>query len=212
VLARFNFENTYVDSTLSYNATPINGPIFTTGYVDRAVSLDVNANSYLSTPFIPLNSKNFTIDAWIYPTGFPNPYSFHTIFGLCPQQAAQKCLQLFLRYNSTSGYATTVFGILESADLKGVTAVYLNMWTHLTFIYQMSTKQQIIYINGVYDNSRKTSNGFTGTFGTVYIGNNLNLVSNATYGANSFQVSRRKKKLILYEILDRFTRVLFRVT
>ena len=192
VLARFNFDETYVDSTSTYNATPINGPTFTAGYVDRAVSFDTSGPSYLATPFIPINSQSFTVDVWVYPTGFPNPSRLHTILGLCPQQSAQECLQLFLRYNGTLGYATTVFGVMENVDLKGSAPIRSNAWTHIAFIYRSNAKQQIIYVNGVYDNSRSTSNGFNGTSGLMYIGNNLNLVSNPSFGPNSFQVRRSR--------------------
>lgn len=165
------------------------------GYVNRAVSFSTSAPSYLSTSFVPINTRSFTVDTWIYPTGFPNPSRLHTILGLCPQQIVQECLQLFLRYDPTLGYATTVFGVMESADLLGTVPIRLNTWTHIGFVYGRSAGRQIIYVNGVYDNSRKNSNGFNGTSGTVYIGNNLNLVSNPSYGANSFQVSRKEKEV-----------------
>ena len=151
------------------------------------VSLDTSLNSYLSTSFIPINSRSFTIDVWVYPTGFPNPNRTHTIFSLCPQLATQQCVQLFLRYNSTSGYGTTVFSFWENAELKGQAPVRINVWTHLAFVYRITAKQQIIYVNGAYDNSRSSSNGFNGTTDLAYIGNNHNLASNVSV-ANDFQV------------------------
>ncbi|CAF4092607.1 unnamed protein product, partial [Adineta steineri] len=47
--------------------------------------------------------------------------------------------------------------------------------------------KQVIYVNGNLDNSRGTSNGFNGTSGTFYIGNNYDLTSNPSYGTNNFQ-------------------------
>ncbi|CAF3996519.1 unnamed protein product, partial [Adineta steineri] len=84
LFARWNFENTFDDLMLTYNGTSTNGPTFVSGYIGQALSLNSASNQYLSTSFIPINSKSFTVDAWIYPTSFPNTKGIHTIAGLCP--------------------------------------------------------------------------------------------------------------------------------
>ncbi|CAF3686610.1 unnamed protein product, partial [Adineta steineri] len=71
LFARWNFENVFDDLMLTYNGTSTNGPTFVLGYIGQALSLNSASNQYLSTSFIPINSKSFTVDAWIYPTSFP---------------------------------------------------------------------------------------------------------------------------------------------
>lgn len=187
-IAQWNFENTYQDSTLTHNGTAVNTPTFVPGYVGQALSLDSSLDQYLSTSFIPLNSQSFTIDAWIYPTSFPNPKGSHSIVGLCPQQTSLQCLQAIIRYNMTCASATGILNFWDSADLIGSTPIHINQWTHIAFIYSKSKTKEIIYINGILDNSRTPSGDFGATSGTFYIGNNYNLTSYSPIGKNNFQV------------------------
>jgi hypothetical protein len=173
-----------------YNGTPINAPPFVLGYVGQALSINSASNQYLSTSFIPVNGKSFTIDAWLYPTGFPNAKGIHSIVGLCPQQIAQQCLQFGLRSNTTSASSTGYFGLWESADLHGALPIRANEWTHVAVIYGKSSLRQYIYVDGILDNTRTNSHGFNGTSGTFYIGNNFDLTSNSAFGVNNFQVSK----------------------
>ncbi|CAF0942580.1 unnamed protein product [Adineta steineri] len=187
LFARWNFENTFDDLMLTYNGTSTNGPTFVSGYIGQALSLNSASNQYLSTSFIPINSKSFTVDAWIYPTSFPNTKGIHTIAGLCPQQTAQQCFQFGLHSNVTSTTSTGYFGLWEAADLRGSMSIPVNQWTHVAIVYSKSKTKQVIYVNGNLDNSRGTSNGFNGTSGTFYIGNNYDLTSNPSFGTNNFQ-------------------------
>ncbi|CAF3853367.1 unnamed protein product [Adineta steineri] len=187
LFARWNFENTFDDLMLTYNGTSTNGPTFVVGYIGQALSLNSASNQYLSTSFIPINSKSFTVDAWIYPTSFPNTKGIHTIAGLCPQQTAQQCFQFGLHSNVTSTTSTGYFGLWEAADLRGSMSIPVNQWTHVAIVYSKSKTKQVIYVNGNLDNSRGTSNGFNGTSGTFYIGNNYDLTSNPSFGTNNFQ-------------------------
>ena len=196
VLAQWKFENTFIDSILAYNSTPIKGPTFVLGYVGQAVSLNSALNQYLSTSFIPLTSTSFSIHAWIYPTGFPNVQGIHSITDLCPQQAAQECLQFGLRSNVSSVSSTSYFGLWESADLRGSKAIPLNSWTHVAIVYSKSKLRQYIYVNGIIDITRITSYGFNGTTGTFYIGNNFDLTSNPSFGTNNFRVREIRLRYI----------------
>ena len=187
-IARWNFENNYADVMLTYNATPINGPTFVQGYVGKALSLDLTSNQYASTAFIPLTTKSFTIDAWVYPTSFTSAMGIQSIVGMCPVQGTNQCLQFGFRYNASLMLSTAYFDFWETAYLHGFVTIPLNAWTHIAIYYDITPKRQAVYINGIYDNSRLHSNGFTPTSGTFYIGNNYALTSNAAFGTNNFHV------------------------
>ena len=101
----------------TYNGTSANGPAFVLGYVGQALALDAASDQYLSTSFISINSKSFTIDAWIYPTSYSNTQGIHSIVELCPQQVIQECFQFGLRSNVSSTLSTGYFGLWEAADL-----------------------------------------------------------------------------------------------
>jgi hypothetical protein len=174
---------------LNYNATSINGPTFVLGYVGQALSLNSASNQYLSTSFIPLTSTSFTIDGWIYPTSYSNLKGTHSIAGLCPQESPNQCVEFDLHSNVTSVSSTGEFAFFDTAALHGSIAIPLNQWTHVAIVYGKSSKRQYFYVNGVLDNTKSGSNGFLGTNGTFYIGNNYELTSDSTYGVNNFYVS-----------------------
>jgi hypothetical protein len=69
LLAKWKFENNHLDETNTYNGTGVNNPAFVAGYAGQAVSFAFNASQMVSTSYIPLASRSYTIDAWIYPTG-----------------------------------------------------------------------------------------------------------------------------------------------
>ncbi|CAF0982241.1 unnamed protein product [Adineta steineri] len=186
--ARWTFENTYEDSMLNYNATPFNSPTFVDSYVGQALSLDSSLDQYLSTLFIPLNERSLTIDAWIYPTSYPNVKGSHSIVGLCPQQTSSQCLEVFLQSNGTNTSSSTgIFSFWGSPDVKGSIPIYINQWTHIAFVYSKSKTKQLIYVNGLLDSSRTPSGNFSATSGNFYIGDNYNLTSYAPTGKNNFQ-------------------------
>ena len=189
VLARWDFENTFNDATLTHNVTPTNGPGFVLGYVGQALFLNSTLNQYLSTSYIPFPLGSFTIDTWIYPINFPNTKGVHSLVGQCPQQVAQQCLQFGLLSNSTSLTSEGYFGLWEAADLRGALPIRVNEWTHIAIVYARSRRRQSIYIDGIFDNSRANSSGFTTTNGIFYIGNNVDLTSNSLFGNNSYQVT-----------------------
>ncbi|UJR38560.1 hypothetical protein I4U23_031226 [Adineta vaga] len=73
---------------------------------------------------------------------FPNIKGIHTITGLCPRQSQQECFQ---------------FGL--PADLSDTLPIRINEWTYIAIVYSKSKSKQILYVNGILDNSRIPSSG-----------------------------------------------------
>lgn len=185
-IARWSFDGDYTDKMLAYNATPINGALITTnGYVDQGLYLNYSQSQSVLAPYIPLYMSSFTIEAWIYPAGFPNSLD-HGILGLCPVAAAYNCL--FLTIRITNGGRYFYFGFYSSNDLTGTAFVYIKRWVHVAIVFDSSTLTQSIYVNGYLDVSGTAITSFLASTGNFEIGRITNIES--TYGTNSFQVCK----------------------
>lgn len=118
-------------------------PTFGTGYVGQAAIFDASAKQAIFTRFIPLNNANFTVEAWIKPTGYPN-YQDHSIVGLCPSKIRDKCLHINIRRRKL------YFGFYYD-DVPGNALIALNQWIHIAFVFDIVSKKQSIYLNGLLD-------------------------------------------------------------
>lgn len=136
------------------------------GYLNQAVSFNANLSQSLVTSYIPLGNMSFTIDVWLYPTGYPNAAD-HSILGLCPVLLPDQCLHLIFR-KSGSG-SQLHFGFYYD-DCQGNTYIPLNKWIYATFVFDISTKTQWIYLNGVLECNRIASSALLAFTGNVYIG------------------------------------------
>jgi hypothetical protein len=173
----------FLDETNNFNLTAVDNPSFVTnGYVNEAVWF--NSNQYLVTSYIPLASTSFTIECWIFPTGYPNSND-HSILGLCSNPYNNRCLHLTIRKSSsTFRFYLSFFG----DNCLGNTDVQLFKWTHVAFVFDMSTYAQSIYINGIIDQICISATPLlaTNSSGSVTIGYIPDIVP--AYGSNFFQV------------------------
>ena len=55
-------------------------------------------------------------------------------------------------------------------DLDSGTDLIASRWYHVAFVFNSSTRNQSIYLNGVLDRSRQANNTYQGTNETLYIG------------------------------------------
>lgn len=165
VIASWPFDGSYVDSTGVYNGKMSrNLPNFATGYLGQAALFNASAQQAIYTSFIPLNNVSFTVEAWIKPTGYPNPRD-HSIVGLCPSKIMNHCLHINIR--NTKLY----FGFYFN-DVQGVTTILLNKWIHTAFVFDVTTMRQTIYLNGFRDAQTTASNVLQVTAGNFTIGTN----------------------------------------
>lgn len=109
-----------------------------------------------------MKNVSFTIDAWIKQTVDLNQTD-STIVGLCPSIGVDTCLYIGIRSNHLH------FGF-SSDDLQSIQAVSLNRWTHVAFVFYITTLQQMIYINGILDQERNATGFLQSTSGNFTIG------------------------------------------
>ncbi|CAF1129371.1 unnamed protein product [Rotaria sordida] len=108
-----------------------------------------------------MSYRSFTVEAWIYPTTIS---SDNTIFSQCAcTTCINQCLTLILR----SGRLYLSFGL---NDLQGSTTLTANAWYHVAFVYNYATAQQIIYLDGVQDGVRTSTQPYIGQSGSIIIG------------------------------------------
>lgn len=184
LLAKWAFDGTFLDDMNTYNATAVNSPTFiTNGYVNQALHLNAAASQYLYTSYIPLIGASFTIDLWIYPTGFPNPTD-HSILGLCTYPGNDQCLHITIRNSSSTCHLyMSFFG--DNCDSSG--SVALNTWSHAAFSFDSTTRVMLIYLNGQVVGNSTFALTLQGSVNDVTIGYIPGIV--AAYGTNFFQVN-----------------------
>lgn len=100
LLGFWRFENDYTDEMGTYNGVPTAGVSFIQGYVGQAVYFKGIGNQSVSTAYIPLFTKNFTMNAWVYPITLNNMYH-SAICGICPMQGMDNCFHITFSKSGT---------------------------------------------------------------------------------------------------------------
>ncbi|CAF0965701.1 unnamed protein product [Rotaria sp. Silwood1] len=179
--AEWKFDNNLIEDVSNTITSPAQSPTFVTGYVNEALLFDTSPIQSLRGPSMSLTSMSFTIDAWIYPTSFPNSKD-HSIVGLCTKPSIGECLYLSIHEDGGNFYL--YFGFFDD-DCQGNTFVSLNEWIHVAFVYELNSSSQSIYMNGKLDCSRVSGGSFQAAPDIITIGSIP--VLDAAYGPNYFQ-------------------------
>ncbi|CAF4568221.1 unnamed protein product, partial [Rotaria socialis] len=139
-------------------------PSYTTSFLGYGAAISLSQASsqyvYISPTVIPLDSRSFTIEAWIYPTGFTA--SDFGIFGQCQATITNQCLHF------TSRNLMLYCGFFGD-DIAGVTTLTMNAWSHVACVYDSTAQIQQVWLNGVLDASRSAS-PYQGLYGATTIG------------------------------------------
>ena len=170
VSAAWTFDNVTTDVYGVYNGQLINGATYsinnaTIPYLGQGHALTLTASQNQSfeviSPFFNLAYRSFTIEAWIYATTVTGDYG---IFSQCQcASCANQCFHFNIRSsNLHAGFTLN--------DVTGSQTLSANTWYHVTFVYDYSNKQQILYLNGVQDNSKSNADPYQGTNGSIVIG------------------------------------------
>ncbi|CAF1024422.1 unnamed protein product [Adineta steineri] len=200
------FNSDYKDVYNVYNGATTNGATFSssvgiTGY-GSALSVPRTSSAYVSvfSPTLSLVNQSFTVAAWIYPTSTMYANDF-PILVQCVTGADEKCFQALLRY----GVPVLTF---YYDDCNGVANFTANKWAHVAFVYDLSAKQQRIYVNGYLDSAHNSSGPYTG-LGTsgLFIGGTTQL--NMYYDGLIDELSVDTRVKSASEILDIATLVLY---
>ncbi|CAF0862563.1 unnamed protein product [Adineta steineri] len=200
------FNNDYKDVYNVYNGATTNGATFSssvgiTGY-GSALSVPRTSSAYVSvfSPTLSLVNQSFTVAAWVYPTSTMYANDF-PILVQCVTGADEKCFQALLRY----GVPLLTF---YYDDCNGVANFTANKWAHVAFVYDLSAKQQRIYVNGYLNSTHNSSGPYTG-LGTsgLFIGGTTEL--NMYYDGLIDELSVDTRVKSASEILDIATLVLY---
>ncbi|CAF0927986.1 unnamed protein product [Rotaria sordida] len=182
LLAKWTFNGTFHDEMNTYTAIAMNNPSFiSNGYVNRALVLNATSNQYLYTSYIPLINASFTVELWLYPTGWPNPID-HAILGLCTNPSNDQCLHLTIR-NFTSIHS--LYMSFAGDNCESNESVPLNTWTHAAFVFDKVTLAMSMYRNGNLVGYCISALPLQGIENNVTIGYIPGIV--AVYGSNFFQ-------------------------
>ena len=135
---------------------------------------------------------SFTVEAWIKPTGYPNPSDF-SIVGLCPSQTTNFCLHINIR--NTRLY----FGFYFN-DVAGATVIQLNKWVHTAFVFDVTTLRMTVYLNGFVDGQGTLSSSLLVKSGNFTIGTNEGVVIPNNYFHVSEIAPRRETFIISFDL------------
>lgn len=117
-----------------------------TSYVRQAIGFNALSNQYIRIPNINFKQQSFTIQLWyfIMSGGISVDYA---LFGQCSLDSI--CFSLSIR----NSRVTLSFDSLNinASILTGATLLPSNTWQHVTFVYDATLYQQLIYINGQTD-------------------------------------------------------------
>jgi hypothetical protein len=164
------FDGDFNDVFGRYNGNPVanNGSVWISpGYAGYGSAVYFPFTNYsLVDRYLNLTAISFTLSAWIWmpQDQVPNYYLF-TLFGHCENTTQDKCLHIGIE----SGQLLLGF---SNDYLIGNTQIDFNQWYHVGYVYDRSTSQQLVYLNGNLDGYRTTTGSYTGnasqlTLGTV---------------------------------------------
>ena len=143
----------------------------------------------------PTQYSSWTFELWIYPQSIPSVSDVPLIVQ-CQLPSMDQCLHLIIRYQK-------VFFGFYSDDTSGVQLLVPLRWYHLAFVFDCSTRNQSIYIDGFLDRSRQASVCYQGDQGNLTLGFLKFSLSTRTYYYNGFidQLSYTNRSKTADEIL-----------
>lgn len=134
--------------------------------------LNTSSNGYVSivSPYFNLSYTSFTVEAWIY---LFSTTGDNVLFSQCEcGTCASRCLSLVIR----NGKLYMAFSLNV---LLGNTAMAINTWYHVAFVYDYSSKTQYVYLQGILDGTKTSSEPYQGQSGSIVIG--MSNISSTTY-------------------------------
>ncbi|MEN6578350.1 MAG: LamG-like jellyroll fold domain-containing protein, partial [Phycisphaerales bacterium] len=149
------------------DGTLTNSPTWVEGQLNMA--LRMTGGSYVSAPFISLNSRSFTIALWMNPvlTG-----GSAVIFSQSQTGATNQSMHY--RLGGDSSTDAPVRGVrmgFYSNDLDSPAGIFQdNTWYHVVFYYDYENKVRRIYVNGEQVSQGTSVDPYLGTSGNTQVG------------------------------------------
>lgn len=124
----------------------------------------------IASPYFNLSYRSFTVEAWILLYTIPGD---NVVFSQCECGGCiGRCLSLAVR----NGRLYMAFSLNV---LLGTTVMLSNVWYHIAFVYDYSSRTQLVYLQGNLDATRTGSDPYQGQNGSMIIG--ASNMSSTTY-------------------------------
>lgn len=161
-------ENNAQDGFGSNHGTALNGAGFADGMVGRAFHFDAAQQSAVRIPAPAAldNPTAITLEAWVFPTSFPN--GAPSVVRKNMDGTGNPQFLLAVGNGLTPGLPHFNSGV-PGAGPTGSTPIPLNAWTHLAGTYDGTTA--ILYMNGVIVESLSVSGTIPSGTRDLFIGN-----------------------------------------
>ena len=173
------------------NGVPYSTPTYFGYGANLLFNSTLNQSVVVASPFLNLSYTSFTLEAWIFSSSLVGD---NGIFSQCQCSSCQdQCLHLIIR-NARMYMGFTL------DDLVGVNTVPLNSWTHVAYVYDYSTRTQLIYLQGVLDNSKTSAGPYQGQSGSIVIGSSH--LSSSSFNGFMDNVKLTTRAKSSKEILD----------
>jgi PKD repeat protein len=144
LIGHWQLDGNAIDSSGKGNdGYPVNGPIWTTGKIGGAVSLD-GINDYINCQADPILNltDSFTIGAWIKPKSYGQ-----SGWGRIVDKGSKSTGFSFYIRKSTGSLAYVIYGGLAIRSNSDV--INLNTWQHVAMVYNRPAESVTFYVNGL---------------------------------------------------------------
>lgn len=202
----WTMDNTLNDLEQKYVGNNLNSTSYVSGINGYGSALALNGiynQCAVISPYLNMSYQSFTWEFWMYVTGNAPEV---TLIGQCSNSSIlDECLQLNI-FNNTLWFT---FG---NDDIISNTALFLNTWYHIGFVYDTSTNRKSLYLNGFLDQTQNSSGllrvtPINMTFGCLTTDNGNNYRNYFTGYLDQISFTYRAKTA--NEILDDATLVLY---
>ncbi|UJR07082.1 hypothetical protein I4U23_011370 [Adineta vaga] len=167
----WKFDNNLQDFYNNFNGIGNNGPTYKSStYNGIGTCLQLNQSSVTidNPPLLNLANISFTFEMWLYGDSFYNNSSYTDNYIL--DQFEQNITDHFFHLIIRNQHVQFGFG---NDDVTSNQILIPNQWYHLAFVYDYSTRTQMIYVNGYLDVSRSVAGPYLGSSGDLIIGTGI---------------------------------------
>jgi hypothetical protein len=162
---------TWTDLTGTNNGTLVNGPTYDS--TNGGSLLFDGVNDYVGVPIVNFGTSSFSTSLWLKPNRYVS--SFETFIGQGSYPVNGGGI-FYGAFRNDSGTRRIHFSLSSDPSAVNSKILYLdnsytiNTWINVVFTYNSSTREIVLYINGVRQSATVTTNG---NFGNTSILQNV---------------------------------------
>ena len=192
------FDSMFEDTSSIFSGISMNNASFSNSTItDYGFSLSLNASMNQSVsitqPLLQLFHRSWTFETWIYPLNVTSGTNY-PIIEQCHNITSDRCLHLIIRDRK-------LYLSFYDDDLPGLTNLTAARWYHTAFVFDISSGNQSLYLDGVLDATRQSNSSYLGTSGALNIGFNSWSHGNEYFDGLIDQLSFTNRSKTTQEIL-----------